>query len=242
MARRVDGSLPVSWTTDKLQQRTSRARSSATHVRAASAERHPSTEAPAHPLLPEIERRRSMEEEPGRGEGDARFRRRSAAAAPLRRQLRMKLLLFEEGATNTTFMENRIDNTRFFAKGASDAGAARGGGVEPHDAPLSPGNDFTIWTPSAPTPPPPTLTPLPGNTSPARRLEQPSSLRARSAEDGGTPQRQRSSLLHSPVRSVSWDSEIEDACIIPGRQHDAPRLPPPPAWLSAYLGTKGSGR
>ena len=72
MARGVDDSLPASWTTDKLQQRASRAAifsalpviSSATHVRAASAERHPfgSTEATVRPMHPEILHRRSIEQ------------------------------------------------------------------------------------------------------------------------------------------------------------------------------------
>eukprot|EP00290_Baffinella_frigidus_P010964 CAMPEP_0180153682 /NCGR_PEP_ID=MMETSP0986-20121125/23681_1 /TAXON_ID=697907 /ORGANISM="non described non described, Strain CCMP2293" /LENGTH=219 /DNA_ID=CAMNT_0022101837 /DNA_START=190 /DNA_END=849 /DNA_ORIENTATION=- len=80
--------------------------SSATHVRTAqSTERHPSTEATS--VYPDIARRHSTEEEPGRREIDARFRRRSLAAAPLTKQLKMKLLLFEEGATHIALVENK---------------------------------------------------------------------------------------------------------------------------------------
>ncbi|KAJ1487056.1 hypothetical protein T484DRAFT_1942235 [Baffinella frigidus] len=78
----------------------------ATRVRTApSTVRHPSTEATA--VHPDTSRRHSMEEEPGRKEIDARFRRRSAVAAPLRRQLKMKLLLFEEEATHIALVGNK---------------------------------------------------------------------------------------------------------------------------------------
>ena len=60
-----------------------------------------------------------------------------------------------------------------------------------------------------------------GNTSPvARRLQLSPSLRVGSSEDGTRQGRS------SPCRSVSWDSDIEEACLLPEWKQDAPHLQP----------------
>jgi hypothetical protein len=51
-----------------------------------------------------------MEEESERKERDSRCRRRSVAAAPLRKQLKMKLMLFKEGAAHIASVENTERN------------------------------------------------------------------------------------------------------------------------------------
>ena len=199
-------------------------------TRTTSAEPRPRTETTARPLHPEILRRRSVEENPERMEHDARFRRRSMRThavykarlpqfSPLGKQLRMRLLQFEEGANHVALVENTVENTRLLRE--SDEGAARGGVVEPH-GPLSPGNDFTAWSPSTPTSPPRTLVFPAGNTSPVarRRLQLPPSLRVGSSEDGNRQGRS------SPSRSVSWDSDVDEVCNSPERQQDAPPLRP----------------
>ncbi|KAJ1483740.1 hypothetical protein T484DRAFT_3634866 [Baffinella frigidus] len=104
------------WPNDKLQQHANRdalfsalpAISAAPHVRKAqSTERHPSTEETARAVHSDIASRHSMEEEPGRRERDAQCSRSLvAAAAPLGKQLKMKELVFEEGATRMALVEN----------------------------------------------------------------------------------------------------------------------------------------
>jgi len=107
------------WRNGKLQQHANRvallsastAISSAVRVYPAqSTARRPRTEATAGAVHPDMARRHSMGEESGRKERDARCRRRSVAAAPLGKQLRMKLLLFKEGAAHIELVENTERN------------------------------------------------------------------------------------------------------------------------------------
>ena len=80
---------------------------------AQSTERHPRTEATARAVHPDMARRHSMssmEKESRREERHARCRRRLLAAAPLGTQLKMKLLLFKEGAAHFALVENTERN------------------------------------------------------------------------------------------------------------------------------------